>query len=178
LRQEKPVEVAANAVDGEVTLLLPADLPSPVYDVTVQADLLGADKRTVLATAFAPVKRLAVRPSLIVHVNGNGRIEAKLDAKTGATVPLKGKVERREGLTGYVTLTLSGLPPGARADAVTVKAGVSDFTVNVVLPPNVPAGEVKGLKLTGTAVADPKQPNVRVSSRAVEVTLVVQAAAK
>jgi hypothetical protein len=178
LRQEKPVEVAANVVDGEVTLLLPPDLPSPVYDVTVQADLLSADKRTVLASAFAPVNRLAVRPSLVVKVDGTGRIEAKLDAKTGVTVPVKGKVERREGLTGDVTLTLTGLPPGARADPVTVKAGVNDFSLSVILPPNVPAGEVKGLKLTGTAVADPKQPNVRVSSRAVEVTLVVQAPAK
>ena len=58
LRQEKPVELAANAVDGEVTLLVPPELAAPGYDVTVQAELLGADKRTVLATAYAPVKRL------------------------------------------------------------------------------------------------------------------------
>jgi hypothetical protein len=178
LRQEKPVEVAANAVDGEVTLLVPGELTTPGYDVAVQADLLGADKRTVLATAFAPVKRLAVRQSLILTVEGTGRIEAKLDPKIGATVPVKGKVERREGLAGDVALTLTGLPPGARADAVTVKTGVSEFTINVILPPNVPPGELKGLKLAGTAVADPKQPNVRVRSREVDVILVVQSAAK
>jgi len=176
LRQEKPVELAATATDGEVTLLLPPELTSPGYDVTVQAELLSADKRTVLATAFAPVKRLAVRPSLILTVEGNGRIEAKLDPKTGATVPVKGKVERREGLTGEVALTLTGLPPGAHADPVTVKAGATEFTVNVVLPPNVPVGEVKGLKLSGTAAPDAKQPNIRVRSREVEVTLVVMAA--
>jgi hypothetical protein len=178
LRQEKPVELAANVVDGEVTLLLPPELPSPGYDVTVQADLLSADKRTVLASAFAPAKRFAVRPSLIVTVEGNGRIEAKLDPKAGATVPLKGKVERREGVTGDVTLTLTGLPPGVRADAVTVKAGVSDFAINVVLPPNTLTGEVKRLKLVATAAPDAKQPNTRVRSREVEVTLVVQASAK
>jgi len=173
LRQEKPVEMAATALDGEVTLLVPPEMTSPGYDVTVEAELLSADKRTVLATAYAPVKRLAVRPSLIVKVDGTGRIQAKLDPKTGATVPVKGKVERREGLTGDVTLTLTGLPAGARADPVTVKAGVNDFTINVILPLTVPAGEVKGLKLAGTAVADAKQPNVRVKSREVEVTLVV-----
>jgi hypothetical protein len=124
------------------------------------------------------VKRLAVRQSLILTVEGTGRIEAKLDPKMGATVPVKGKVERREGLTGDVALTLTGLPPGARADAVTVKAGVSEFTINVVLPPNLPTGEVKGLKLSGTAAPDAKQPNVRVRSREVELTLVVQTAAK
>jgi hypothetical protein len=174
LRQEKPVEVAANAVDSELTLLVPGELSGPGYDVTVQADLLAADKRAVLATAFTPVKRLAVRQSLILTVEGTGRIEVKLDPKTGATVPVKGKVERREGLTGDVALTLIGLPPGARADAVTVKAGTSEFTINVVLPPNVLPGEIKGLKLFGTAASDPKQPNVRVSSRVVEVTVVAQ----
>jgi hypothetical protein len=178
LRQEKPVELAANVTDGEVTLLVPPEMTSPGYDVTVQAELLSADKRTVLATAYAPVKRLAVRPSLIVKLDGTGRIEAKLDAKTGATIPVKGQVERREGLIGDVALTLTGLPPGARADAVTVKAGATEFTINVVLPPNLPAGEVKGLKLAGTAAPDAKQPNVRVRSREVELTLVVQTPAK
>jgi hypothetical protein len=178
LRPEKPVELAATVVDGEVTLLVPPELTALGYDVTVQAELLGADKRTVLATVFAPVKRLAVRQSLILTLEGTGRIEAKLDPKTGATIPVKGKVERREGLTGDVVLTLTGLPPGARADAVTVKAGVNDFTLNVILPANVPPGEVKGLKLAGTAAPDVKQPNVRIRSREVELTLVVQVPAK
>jgi hypothetical protein len=176
LRQEKPVELAATATDGDVTLIVPPELPSPWYDVTVQAELLSADKKTVLATAFAPVKRLAVRQSLIVHVDGTGRIEAKLDPKTGATVPVKGQVERREGLTGDVALTLTGLPPGARADAVTVKAGATDFAISVILPPNLPSGEMKGLKLSGTATPDAKQPNIRVRSREVELTLVAQVA--
>jgi hypothetical protein len=178
LRQEKPVEMAATATDGEVTLLAPPEMTSPGYDVTVEAELLSADKRTVMATAYAPVKRLTVRPSLIVKLEGSGRIEAKLDAKKATTVLVKGKVERREGLTGDVTLTLTGLPPAARADAVTVKAGATDFTINVILPASVPAGEVKGLKLAGTAVADAKQPNGRVRSREVEVMLVVQPATK
>jgi hypothetical protein len=177
LRQEKPVELAANVVDGETVLLVPGELSAASYDVTVQADLLAADKRTVLATAFAPVKRLPVRQSLILTVEGGGRIAAKLDPKTGATVPLKGKVERREGLSGDVALTLTGLPPGARADAVTVKAGASDFTINVVLPPNAAVGDFNGLRLSGTAT-DPKQPNVRVRSRDVEITLAVTAPAK
>jgi hypothetical protein len=45
----------------------------------------------------------------------------------------------------------------------------------VTLPPNFPTGEIKGLKLSGNAVADPKQPNVRVRSRELDVTLVVLA---
>jgi hypothetical protein len=144
-----------------------------VYDVTVQAELLSADKKTVQAVAHAPVRRLAVRHQLVVTLDGPTRSETTLDAKTGATVKLQGKVERREGLTGDVMLTLTGLPPGVTAAPVTVKAADTAFTLNVVLPPSTPAGEISGLKLSATAAADAKQPNVRVRSRDVEWTLVV-----
>src|SRR5207248_7656308 len=68
-------------------------------------------------------------------------------AKKGATVSVKGKIERREGLKGDVAVNLTGLPPGAKADAVNVKADAAVFTVNVVLPPTLAAGEIKGLKI-------------------------------
>lgn len=173
LRPEKVVELPAKAAEGELTVLVPPQLTAPVYDVTVQAELLSTDKKTVLAVAYAPVRRLTVRMPLVVQLDGAGRIEAKRDPKTGTTFTIKGKVERREGLTGDVALSLTGLPAGGRAGTVTVKAGVSTFTLDVVLPPNVPPGDVKGLKLFGTAAPDPKQPNVRVRSREVAVTLVV-----
>jgi hypothetical protein len=178
LRPERPVELAAKVTEGEVTMLVPPELPAPVYDVTVQADLLAPNRQTVLATAYAPVRRLPVRPSLVVQLAGVPRIEAKLDPKTGTIFEVRGRVERREGLTGDVTVTLAGLPPGGRVDPVVVKAPAADFTVKGVLPPNVPPGEVRGLKLSATAAPDSKQPNVRVRSRDVEVTLAIQAAAK
>lgn len=176
LRLEKPVELAAKVADGDPTVLVPPELPSPVYDVTVRAELLAADRRTVLATAFAPVRRLAVRLPLVVQLDGPARVEAKVNPKDAITIEIKGKIERREGLTGDVAVTLTGLPPGVQAGAVTVKAGVTAFAVKVVLPPNLAAGEFKGLKLAGTAALDPKQPNVRVRSREVELTLVVRPA--
>lgn len=174
LRPEKVVELPAKAVEGELAVLVPPQLSAPVYDVTVQAELLSADKKAVLAVAQAPVRRLPVRVPLVVQLEGTGRIEAKRDAKTGTAFKIKGKVERREGLSGDVALSLTGLPSGGRAGAVTVKAGATAFALEVILPPNVPPGEVKGLKLFGTAAPDPKQPNVRVRSREVAVTLVVQ----
>jgi len=128
--------------------------------------------------AYSPVRRLPVRLPLVVRLDGPGRITAAIDPKKGATVTIKGQVERREGLAGDVALMLSGLPPGIRADAVTVKAGTSAFAVNVILAANQPPGEIHGLKLAGTAAADAKQPNVRVRSRDVEITLVVQASKK
>jgi hypothetical protein len=175
LRPEKPVELADKVAQGDFTVLVPADLPAPSYDLTIQADLLTPDRRSVLATAYAPVRRLPVRLPLVVLADGPPRIEAKRDPKTGLTAEIRGKVERREGFTGEVDLALTGLPPGGRADPVKLKAGETAFVVKVVLPPTAPAGEIPGLKLTGSVVPDPKQPAVRVRSRDVELTLAVPA---
>ncbi|HMF16456.1 MAG TPA: hypothetical protein VKE98_04580, partial [Gemmataceae bacterium] len=177
LRQEKPVELPVKIDKGELPIIIPADLSGPVYDVTIQAELLAPDKK-VQAVAFAPVRRMALRLPLAVALGGPNRIDVPLDPKKGATVLIKGKVERKEGLKGDVQVTLTGLPPGARADAVTVKAAAADFSFNVILPPNFAAGEIKGLKLSASAAPDAKQPNVRVRSKEVEVTLVVKTVGK
>ena len=171
LRQEKPVELAAKVVEGELTVLVPAELASTSYDVAIRADLLGPDKRTVLATAYTPVRRMAVRPPLVVTVEGT-----RVEAKAGTTVNVKGKVERREGVAGDVVLTLTGLPAGASAAPVTIKAGATDFAFAVAVPANAPPGETKGVKVSASAIADPKQPAVRVRSRDVELTLVLREA--
>ena len=161
LRQEKAVELPAKATDGAVTLLVPANLSAPVYDVTIQADLLAADKK-VLATAYTPVRRLEVRQQLIVTLAGPERLAVPLVAKKGTTVKIQGKIERREGLKADVTLALTGLPAGVKAAPVTLKGDATDFTLTVFLPPNLAVGEIKGLKLTGSFAPNAKQPNVRV----------------
>ena len=104
------------------------------------------------------------------------RIDVALDAATGATVVATGKIERREGLTGDVVVNLAGLPAGATAEAITVKADATDFLLNIKLPANTPAGELKGLKLSATGSPDANQPAVKVTSRPVDLLLVVQPA--
>jgi hypothetical protein len=143
----------------------------------VPAALLTPDKK-VLATAYAPVRRMEVHMALIVKLDGPSRIEAPFDAKKGTAIKIKGKIERREGTKADVALTFTGLPAGAKADAVTVKADASDFVVNVTFPPTILAGEIKGVKLSGSFAPDAKLPAVRVRSRDVEVTLVLQAPTK
>lgn len=174
LRQEKPVELPVKIATGEIVALVPGELSAPVYDVTVQAELLDPAKK-VLATAFAPVRRMPVKMPIVVKLDGPSRIEAALDAKKGASVKLQGKIERLPGLKADVQLAFTGLPPGAKADAVTVKADASDFTINIAFPPNVPAGEIKGIKLSGSFAPEPKTPNVRVKSLDTEITLVLSA---
>ena len=175
LRQDKLGELAANVNMGDVTMLVPPELAAPTYDVTVQAELLDAAKK-VLATAYTPVRRLPVVSPLVVKLNGPTRIESPFDAKKGASIKLQGKIERREGLKTDVALALTGLPTGAKADAVTVKADASDFAVNITFPPTVAPGEIKGVKISGSYAPDGKTPNVRVRSRDVDVTLVLKAA--
>jgi hypothetical protein len=175
IRQEKPVELGDKAPSGEVAVLVPVELPSQVYDIAVQAELLTPDKKIVLASAVTPVRRLPVRLPLLVAIDGSPHIDVPLDPKKGATLKIPGKIERREGLKGDVSVTLTGLPAGAKADTVTVKGDATTFAIDVVLPPNVPVGEIKGLKVGASAAPDPKQPAQRVKSRDVEVTLVVKA---
>ena len=85
-------------------------------------------------------------------------------------IKLDGKIERREGLTGEVVVTLAGLPAGISAPAVTIKADAVDFAIMFTVPANARPGETKGLTLFATA-ADPKQPTIRLRSRDVELTL-------
>jgi hypothetical protein len=169
LRAEVAVEVPAANVDGTVSLVIPAELPRTYYDAAIQAELLSSNKQNVLATSFTPVRRLMVKHQLAVQI-ANPRIEAKLDKAAAVMVKLEGKIERREGLTGEVVVTLAGLPAGISAPAVTVKTDAVDFAVTLAVPANARAGETKGLTLFANAT-DPKQPAVRLRSRDVELTL-------
>ncbi|MFN0019132.1 MAG: hypothetical protein ACKVP0_12785 [Pirellulaceae bacterium] len=169
LRAEAAVEVPAANVDGAISLLIPAELPRTYYDATIQAELLAADKQKVLATSFTPVRRFNVKHQLAVQI-ANAKLEAKLDKAAAVMVKVDGKIERREGLTGEVIVTLAGLPAGVSAPPVTIKADAVDFAIMVAVPINTKPGETKGLTLFATA-ADPKQPAIRIRSRDVDLTL-------
>lgn len=176
LRGEKVVELPAQAKEGEVLLLAPAELPSPVYDLAVRAELLSPDKRLVRQTAWTPVRRLPVRPPVTVELAAAGPLDVPLDPKQGAMVKLDGKVVRHEGFAGAVTITLSNPPPGVRAETVTVPAESSDFAVNLVLPGNLAAGEHRAA-LVPSAVPDAARGNQRVNGPAAEFVLRVPAPA-
>lgn len=169
LRAEAAVEVPAANVDSAISLVIPPELARIYYDAAIQAELLSADKQKVLATSFTPVRRLNVKHQLVVQT-ANPKIEAKLDKAAAIMVSLAGKIERREGLTGDVIVTLAGLPAGVSAPPVTIKADAVDFAITLAVPVNTRPGETKGLTLFATA-ADPKQPSVRLRSRDVDVTL-------
>jgi hypothetical protein len=178
IRAEKPVELAAKASDGELTVLVPAELKADAYQLAVQAELLSPDKQRVLATAVTPVRSFSVRLPVAVKIDGGTRFTAKLDAKMGATVEIKGTVERKHDFKGEVQVALTGVPPGvALPPPAVVKDKDTAFSFKLVLPAAIAATEAR-LEITASVVPDPKQPNVRVKSRTSEAILVIQPPAK
>ncbi len=178
IRLEKAIELAANASEIEVPLLIPAELSSEVYDIAIQAEALTANKQGGTAIGFTPVRRLPVSYPVALKLDGPARIDVKPADKGPPTVEIAGTIERFKGIDGDVQVTLTGLPPGAQAPAVTVKVGMNPFKVKLTLAANTPAGEIKGLKLNASIVPEPKQPNQRAKSKDVEVTLNIVAAKK
>lgn len=174
LRQEKAVEIPVKVSEGEVVLLVAPELAGASYDLTIQAELLTPDKKTVLASAFTPVRRLEVQHPLVVQLPGPPRLEVALDKTKGGTLKIEGKIQRQQKTLGEVTVTLAGLPGGLKAAPVTLKAGQEPFAIVVAVPPNQPTGFFDGIKLSASAAVDPKQPTVRVKGRDVDLTLVVK----
>jgi hypothetical protein len=178
IRLERALELAANVSELEVPLLIPAELSSEVYDIAIQAETLTANKQGATALGFTPVRRLAVNRPVALKLDGPARIDVKTPDKGAPSVEIAGTVERFKGIDGDVQVTLTGLPPGAQAPPVTVKAGTISFKLKVTLAANTPAGEIKELKLNASIIPEPKQPNQRAKSKDVEVTLNVLAAKK
>ena len=179
VKAEKAVEVAAKASDATVSVLVPVGpFPVSVYDITLQAELLSANKQVVLATAYAPVLRLPLRIPLVVSIDKPGKLEALFDAKKGSAFLFKGKVERSDGLVGDVTLVATGLPAGAKFEPALVKADKNEFDGKIILPATLMPNEYKGIKLTASGVPDIKAPTIKVNSKDVELVLVLKPAPK
>jgi hypothetical protein len=166
------LELPPGKKQGEFVVLVPATLPDVPQDLAFRADLLSKDRARVVAQAFTPVRRFAVLNPLAVQLAA-AQVEAPLDPKAGAEVKLAGKVERRAGFQGDVTVALAGLPPGIAAPAVAVKAAQADFQLVLRFPGNFKMLELNGLTVFATGRYDPKSPLLnRSEAAAVRVKLV------
>ena len=112
IRAEKPVELAAKATDAEVPVLVPPELSADGYDVAVQADLLAADKRTTLATAFTPVRRTRRQAA--------GRDQARRSGDRRGEARPEGRGDRRGQRPGRAPEWLQGR---SHRDVVRASAG-------------------------------------------------------
>jgi len=147
--------IAADQSEAQASVLVPGDLPAIAYDLAIEAELLAADNKTVVARATTPARRLVTGLPISIELATNGPLEVR--AGLGATGSLAGKVIRSAGFNQPVNLTLKGLPKGVSLRPFTVAGDKSDFAFPISLPFGTVEGELS-VKLVGTTMTDSKNP--------------------
>jgi hypothetical protein len=85
-------------------------------------------------------------PAVTIQVVRPAAVELaapSLEVKPGATVELKGKVVRKGPFKEPVTVKVSGLPAGLKAEPEKVAPDKSEFTIKVVADPKAAAASAK-----------------------------------
>ena len=155
----------------ETKITVPADLAQMPYDLAIQADLLAADNKTVVATTVTPARRLTVAVPIALELASAEPVEAR--AGIGATGNVKGKIHRSYGYSMPVEVTLAGLPKGATAPSIVVPGDKSEFEFPVTLPYGTPAGDLAGVKVVGSSQVDLKNPKLVLRSGEVPLAMKV-----
>ena len=164
--------IAADQNELEMKITVPADLPPTSYDLAIQAELLAADNKRVVATVVTPARRFSVTTPISLEVASTEGVEAR--AGVGPTGSVKGKIARAYGYNLPVQISLAGLPKGVEPPSVVVPGDKSEFELAVALPYGLPAGRLEGVKLVGTSQVDLKNPKLvlRTSEVPLAVTVV------
>ncbi|HEY4313069.1 MAG TPA: hypothetical protein VGN12_26690 [Pirellulales bacterium] len=151
LRFEGTPTIAADQTEAAATILVPGDLANVPYDLAVKAELMSADGKNAVASAFTPARRLTTVQPLRLELTGEPKVDAK--AGTGETGRLTGKVQRLADFPFPVTVTLTGLPAEYLPPLVDVPTGAIEFSLPVAFPFNSPVGDLGNV--TVVAIARP-----------------------
>ena len=154
IRFDAAPTIAADQGEATANILVPADLPRIAYDLAIQAELLAADGKSVVASAVTPARRLTTTPPITVELATTTAIEAR--AGLGETGKLAGKIHRAPGFALPVKVRLEGLPKGTRPTEIEVPADRSDFEFPVALRYGTPPGDLANVKLVAASQVDPK----------------------
>jgi hypothetical protein len=146
--QSEPI-LEAGMSETTAMIVAPADLPQHPWGLILAAELLSADEKSVVATAYTRSQLLPTQPPLRLELAGPNQIEAK--AGGGDTGKLLGKVVRADGVAAAVTLSLTGLPKEYPSPKLELAANQVDFTFPIAFPYGVAAGELKNVTLTAEA---------------------------
>ncbi len=157
--------------EAEVVLLIPPDLAELPHLVSFKAELLKRDRKTVEDFTYLPVAKIpVVNP---VQVSLPSEVTTTIDPKKGGAIEIKGEIERTDDAKGDVAISVSGLPAGLNAGAITVKAADRAFAVKIAIPPAFKPGEFSSVKLSATSKPFGQ---VQVKSRDLPITLKVRVA--
>ncbi len=170
LRFEGTPTIAADTAEATFKILVPGDLPRIAYDLAIQAELLGEDNKSVVASAVTPARRLVTALPISVELFAEA-VAAR--AGLGPTGKVAGTIKRAEGFSLPVNVTLSGLPEGASAPTVTLTGEESKFEFPLVVPFGTAAGELAGVKVAATSLTNPKDPKSIFRAGEVPIAVVV-----
>jgi hypothetical protein len=168
--------IAADQGEAAAKILVPGDLPRIAYDLAIQAELLAADNKTVVATAVTPARRMAATLPMTLELASQTPLDAR--AGVGPTGKLTGKVNRTAGFSLPVNLTLSGLPKGLASPSLTLAGEQSDFELAVAFPYGTPEGDLANVKLSAVSLTDVKNPKSEIRADEIPVALRVVAGEK
>jgi hypothetical protein len=176
LRLQAPVLIAAGQPEAAAQILVPGDLATGEYDLAIKAELLSADEKNVVATAFAPARRLVTLSPVALELAGPAQGEGRAGA--GTSGKFTGKIIRQPGVTAAVTVTLVGLPAGVAAPSVLVPPDKNDFELPLVFAFGTAAGDVAGVRLAATSPLDPQDAAKLLRTNEIPVALKIVAGEK
>ncbi|MEO1971361.1 MAG: hypothetical protein ABGX07_07380, partial [Pirellulaceae bacterium] len=176
LRVEGETMWGADKSTGTVQLQIPTDLPAQPWQVALAAELLSADSKKVLATAYASVNVLQAAAPFRLELSSAAEIKAV--AGEGEAGKLIGIIHRRDGFDTAVQVTIKGLPDGYQVPSVEVPAGQSNFELSVAFTDKAKPAKLEKLQLIATWAPNAKKPQQTFTSNPVAVVIDVTPSAK
>lgn len=170
LRFEAVPTIAADAGEATAKILVPGDLPRIAYDLAIQAELLGEDNKSVIASVVTPARRMTTVLPVSMELLADAVVAR---AGVGPTGKVIGTIKRAAGFSLPVNVTLSGLPQGLSAPTVTLTGDQSEFAFPLAFDFGAPAGELKGVKVAATSLTDPKDPKSIFNAGEIPLSVVV-----
>ncbi len=149
-----PTPIPAKFLDLPATLTTAPESPLGPVVVAFTAKGTIAGKERTLAVPL--VRFEVVRPASVELAAPSAEIKA------GESVEIKGKLVRRGPFNEPVVVRLESLPPGLKADDVTLPPGQSDFTIKLAADPKAAAAQATAQVALAFQVAqkDYKTPTV------------------
>ncbi|MEO2010195.1 MAG: hypothetical protein ABGX22_16085 [Pirellulaceae bacterium] len=176
LRVEGETMWGADKSTGTVQLQIPTDLPAQPWQVALAAELLSADSKKVLATAYASVNVLQAAAPFRLELSSAAEIKAV--AGEGEAGKLIGIIHRRDDFDTAVQVTIKGLPDGYQVPNVEVPAGKSNFELSVAFTDKAKPAKLEKLQLIATWAPNAKKPQQTFASNPIAVVIDVTPSAK
>lgn len=124
----KDAKIAEKVAEAAVALEVSTDAAVGQYSVALTAKGKIKDKEQTLAI---PAVTLSVVRPVTVELE-----KPALEIKPGETVEFKGKIVRKGGFKEPVTLKITGLPKGLKADPITIAPDAADFNAKIIAEAN------------------------------------------